>query len=88
MFAHAVDDGFKVQTNSRQFIVGGLGTERVGLPVEFLRQEIQLPTDNLTLSQQLPCSSNMGIQAVNFFPDIAFDGQNRSFLDNPVRISL
>ena len=43
LLAETVDDGLQSQTDARQFAVGRLGAQRIGLAREFLRQEVEAP---------------------------------------------
>ena len=57
LLAHLVDHRLEIEADGGERPVDGLGTERVGLAVELLRQEVELAADGIARGQQLRAAS-------------------------------
>ena len=54
-----------------------LRAERIGFAVEFLCEEVELPTDRPALAEQFAGGIHMGMKAVDFLCDVGLGRQNR-----------
>ena len=86
LFAHLVDHRFEVQPDPSKCDRLRLGTQGVGLPIEFLHQEIELAPGRAALGDQFARGLDMCVQAIQFFGHIGFYGDQRQFLRDAVRI--
>src|SRR6185436_11524235 len=49
LLPHALDGAFQIDADSRQLDVGRLRTQRIGLAIELLAEEIELAADRIVL---------------------------------------
>src|SRR5947207_2595670 len=75
LFAHLLDQHLELEGGLGQFGVDRLRSERVGLAMELLRQEIQSLTAAAASCQHAPDLVDMSYQALDFLSDVDLGGE-------------
>jgi hypothetical protein len=70
LFTHLIDDCFQLKANGGQGLVQGLGTQRIGFAVEFLRQKIKFAACGFGRNNQGAGRFEVGKQAVELLLNV------------------
>src|SRR6478735_7950754 len=83
LLAHALDGALQIDADARQLDVGRLRTQRIGLAVELLAEEIEFAPYRIVgprFLQEAARLGDMGGQTVEFLAYICLADQQRHFL--------
>src|SRR5580704_5199421 len=84
LLAELLDRRLQGKADAGQLDIGRFRAQRVGLAVQFLAQEIELPADRLAALEQVADLREMGAQPVELLADIGAADQHRQFLGDPL----
>src|SRR3954447_19203346 len=86
LLAELLHGRLEIEADPRHGHVPGLGAERIGLPAELLRQEVEAPPNRPAGAQKVARRGDVGAQAVDLLADVGARREQDRLLMEPRRI--